>query len=157
MKAQMIKAFDAVRSGEKRRNTSTSNDPQGARIPCPPADPDRERHAGLRRAYAAPPGATVPAQPGEFGPSGPWLGRNAPLERFVRASPHPSSSVVAKGIHNVGRLIAACDKAGLPAPARKALNMLADQLIDSQKKIGALTADIRADAQANDAAQRLQK
>ena len=94
---------------------------------------------------------------GEFGPSGPWLGRNAPLERFVRASPHPSSSVVAKGIHNVGRLIAACDKAGLPAPARKALNMLADQLIDSQKKIEALTADIRADAQANDAAQRLQK
>jgi len=75
----------------------------------------------------------------------------------VRASPHPSSSVVAKGIHNVGCLIAACDKAGLPAPARKALNMLADQLIDSQKKIEALTADIRADAQANDAAQRLQK
>ena len=75
----------------------------------------------------------------------------------MRASPHPSSSVVAKGIHNVGRLIAACDKAGLPAPARKALNMLADQLIDSQKKIEALTADIRADAQANDAAQRLQK
>jgi len=120
------------------------------------ADPDRERHAGLRRAYAAPPGATVPAQPGEFGPSGPWLGRNAPLERFVRASPHPSSSVVAKGIHNVGRLIAACDKAGLPAPARKALNMLADQLIDSQKKIEALTADIRADASASEAAQRLQ-
>ena len=53
--------------------------------------------------------------------------------------------------------MSACDKAGLPAPARKALNMLADQLIDSQKKIEALTADIRADAQANDAAQRLQK
>ena len=64
--------------------------------------------------------------------------------------------VVAKGIHNVGRLIAACDKAGLPAPARKALNMLADQLIETQKKIEALTADIRADASANEAAQRLQ-
>ena len=75
----------------------------------------------------------------------------------MRASPHPSSSVVAKGIHNVGCLIAACDKAGLPAPARKALNMLADQLVDTQKKIDDLTADIRADAQANDAAQRLQK
>lgn len=64
--------------------------------------------------------------------------------------------VVAKGIHNVGRLIAACDKAGLPAPARKALNMLADQLIETQKKIEALTADIRADASASEAAQRLQ-
>lgn len=62
----------------------------------------------------------------------------------------------AKGIHNIGRLIAACDKAGLPAPARKALNMLADQLIETQKKIAALTADIRADASASEAAQRLQ-
>ena len=52
--------------------------------------------------------------------------------------------------------MSACDKAGLPAPARKALNMLADQLIDSQKKIEALTADIRADASASEAAQRLQ-
>ena len=74
----------------------------------------------------------------------------------MRASPHPSSSVVPKGIHNVERLIAACDRVDLPTPARKALNLLADQLIDSQKKIDDLTADIRADAQANDAAQRLQ-
>jgi transposase len=64
--------------------------------------------------------------------------------------------VVPKGIHNVERLIAACDRADLPAPARKALNLLADQLADTQKKIDALTADIRADAKANEAAQRLQ-
>ncbi|MCA3435951.1 MAG: transposase [Rhodobacter sp.] len=46
--------------------------------------------------------------------------------------------------------------ADLPAPARKALNLLADQHADTQKKIEALTADIRADAKANEAAQRLQ-
>lgn len=64
--------------------------------------------------------------------------------------------VVPKGIHNVERLIAACDRADLPAPARKALNLLADQLADTQKKIDALTVDIRVDAKANEAAQRLQ-
>lgn len=64
--------------------------------------------------------------------------------------------VFAKGIHNVDRLIAACDRADLPAPARKALNLLADQLVDTQRKIEDLTADIRADARASDAAQRLQ-
>ena len=61
-----------------------------------------------------------------------------------------------RGIHDVERLIAACDRVDLPTPARKALNLLADQLVDTQKKIDDLTADIRADAQANDAAQRLQ-
>lgn len=64
--------------------------------------------------------------------------------------------VVPKGIHNVERLIAACDRADLPAPARKAQNLPADQLADMQNKIEALTADIRADAKANEAAQRLQ-
>ena len=50
----------------------------------------------------------------------------------------------------------ACDRADLPTPARKALNLLADQLVDTQKKIEELTADIRADAKANEEAQRLQ-
>lgn len=64
--------------------------------------------------------------------------------------------VVPKGIHNAERLIAACDGADLPASARKALNLLADQLVDAQKKIEALTADIHADARGNEDAQRLQ-
>ena len=64
--------------------------------------------------------------------------------------------VVAKGIHNVERLIMACEQAELPAPARKALSLLADQLIDTQRKIEALTADIRASAKTNEDAQRLQ-
>lgn len=64
--------------------------------------------------------------------------------------------VVAKGIHDVERPIAAREGADLPTPARKALNPLADQLVDTQRKIETLTADIRADARANEAAQRLQ-
>lgn len=86
---------------------------------------------------------------------------------FVGKTPHPGrflvlltldefGIVVPKGVHNVERLIAACDGVDLPVPARKALNLLADQLVDTQKKIKELTADIRADARANDAAQRLQ-
>ena len=74
----------------------------------------------------------------------------------MRAHPGEFGIVVPKGIDTVERLIAACDRAGLPAPARKALNLLADQRADTQKKIEALTADIRADAKANKAAQRLQ-
>ena len=74
----------------------------------------------------------------------------------IRAHLGEFGIVVAKGIHNIDRLIATCDRADLPAPARKALNLLADQLVDTQRKIEDLTADIHADAKANDAAQRLQ-
>jgi len=42
--------------------------------------------------------------------------------------------VIPKGSHNVERLIMACDRADLPAPAHKALNLLADQLVDTQKR-----------------------
>jgi transposase len=74
----------------------------------------------------------------------------------IRAHLGEFGVVVAKGIHNADRLIAACDRADLPVPARKALNLLADQLIDTQRKIAELTTDIHADAKANEAAQRLQ-
>ena len=64
--------------------------------------------------------------------------------------------VVPKGIQNVERLIMACEQASFPAAARKALNLLSNQLLDTQKEIEDLTADIRADAKANQDAQRLQ-
>lgn len=48
-----------------------------------------------------------------------------------------------------------CDRADLPAPAGKALNLLADQLVDTQKRIEELTADVKADANTNAAAKRL--
>ena len=67
-----------------------------------------------------------------------------------------SAPLAGQGIHNVERLIMACEQADLPAPARKALSLLADQLIDTQKKFEDLTADIRADAKTNEDAQRLQ-
>jgi len=50
-------------------------------------------------------------------------------------------TIVAKGIHHADRLIAARDRADLPAPARRALNLLADQLVDTHGKITDLTAD----------------
>jgi transposase len=49
----------------------------------------------------------------------------------MRAHPGEFGIVVPKGIDTVERLIAACDRAGLPAPARKALNLLADQRADT--------------------------
>lgn len=64
--------------------------------------------------------------------------------------------VVPKGIHNVERLIMAREQAKLPTAARKALSLLADKLIDTQKKIEDLTANIRADGKANEDVQRLQ-
>jgi transposase len=80
----------------------------------------------------------------------------AHLGEFGIVTPEACLRHDAKGIHNIDRLIATCDRADLPAPARKALNLLADQLVDTQRKIEDLTADIHADAKANDAAQRLQ-
>ena len=96
---------------------------------------------------------TIRAHLSEFGPSGPWLGRNAPPERFMRAGPHPSSSVVAKGIHNVDRLLEAARD--LPEAARPAVDMLANQLRETQEKIDDLTARIEAAQKAGPLARRL--
>ena len=85
---------------------------------------------------------TIRAHLTEFGPRGPWLGRNLPPEGFVRASPHPSSSVVAKGMHNVDRLLEATAQA--PEAARPALDLLADQLRDLRDRIETVTKRIEA-------------
>jgi len=74
----------------------------------------------------------------------------------IRAHPGEFGSVIPTGIQNVNRLIEACEHTKLPAVARKALNLLADQLIDTQQRIAELTADIRVDASANAPAKRLQ-
>ncbi len=73
----------------------------------------------------------------------------------IRAHLGEFGVVIPKGIQNVGRLIEACDTAQLPAKARVALNLLVDQLVDTQKKIADLSADVRADAKTNEGAQRL--
>lgn len=74
----------------------------------------------------------------------------------IRAHLGEFGLVMPRGIRNVGRLIEARDQANLPAAAHEALNLLADQLVDTQRKIADLTADVRADAIANEAAPRLQ-
>ena len=74
----------------------------------------------------------------------------------IRAHLGEFGVVMPKGIQNVGRLIEARDQANLPAAAHKALNLLADQLVNTQKKIADVTADVRADAIANEAALRRQ-
>jgi transposase len=74
----------------------------------------------------------------------------------IRAHLGEFGVVVPKGIHNAERLIVACDDVGLPETARCALNLLADQLIDTQRKIAELSADVHKDAKNNEAARRLQ-
>lgn len=94
---------------------------------------------------------TIRAHLAEFGPCGPWFGRNAPPERFVRAGPHPSPSVVAKGIHDVDRLLAAAEQA--PEATRPALDLLADQLRELRARIETVTQRVEA-AQRDDALAR---
>ena len=53
----------------------------------------------------------------------------------TRAHPGEFGIVLPKGIRNADRLIAARHRTDLPAPARKAVNLLADQLVDTQRKI----------------------
>ena len=64
----------------------------------------------------------------------------------IRAHLGEFGIVLPKGIHNAERLIVACDNTDLPVPALKALNLLADQLVDTQKRIDDLTADVHSDA-----------
>lgn len=78
------------------------------------------------------------------------------LVNAIRAHLGEFGITIPKGIQNVNRLIEACENAKLPAVARNALNLLADQLVDTQKRITALTAELKADASTNEAARRLQ-
>ena len=59
------------------------------------------------------------------------------LVNTIRAHLSEFGIVVAKGIHNVDRLLAATTE--LPAAARPAVDLLADQLRDTQEKIDELT------------------
>ncbi len=74
----------------------------------------------------------------------------------IRAHLGEFGIVIPKGIQNTDRLIEACDEAKLPATARNALNLLADQLVDTQEKIKELTAEVSRSATTDEAARRLQ-
>ena len=75
------------------------------------------------------------------------------LVNTIRAHLCEFGIVVAKGIHNVDRLLEAAKD--LPATARPAVDMLADQLRETQEKIDDLTARIEAAQKTDPLAKRL--
>ena len=58
-------------------------------------------------------------------------------------------------MHNVGALLEASARAGLPACARVPLRLLADQFFQTRERIDQLTRDIRCEAEASEVAKRL--
>ena len=75
------------------------------------------------------------------------------LVNTIRAHLSEFGIVVAKGIHNVDRLLAATTE--LPAAARPAVDLLADQLRETQEKIDEVTARIEAAQRTDPLARRL--
>jgi transposase len=75
------------------------------------------------------------------------------LVNTIRAHLSEFGIVVAKGIHNVDRLLEAAKD--LPAAARSAIDLLADQLRETQEKIDAVTRRIEAAQKADPLARRL--
>lgn len=73
----------------------------------------------------------------------------------IRAHLGEFGIVAAKGVHNVGRLLDAGERANLPASARGPLRLLADQFFQTREKIDALTREIRREAEASPSARRL--
>ncbi|MCZ4263072.1 IS110 family transposase [Limimaricola sp. G21655-S1] len=74
----------------------------------------------------------------------------------IRAHLGEFGIVAAKGVHNIGRLLEAGERAHPPATARRPLRLLADQFFQTQEKIGELTREIRREAEASAPAKRLQ-
>lgn len=75
------------------------------------------------------------------------------LVNTIRAHLSESGIVVAKGIHNVERLLAAATD--LPAAVRPAVDLLADQLRETQEKIDTVTERIEAAQRTDPLARRL--
>ena len=78
------------------------------------------------------------------------------LSNAIRAHLGEFGIVTAKGVHNVGRLLSLAEAASLPAPARQSIQVLADQFHDTHERIEAITTDIKAEAQRDAVAKRLQ-
>lgn len=78
------------------------------------------------------------------------------LANAIRAHPSEFGIVVPKGVHNMSRLIAEAEKADLPAEARMPLDLLAGQFRDTKQRIDTMTSQIKADAEADETARRLQ-
>lgn len=78
------------------------------------------------------------------------------LANAIRAHLGEFGIVVPKGVHNMGRLIAEAEQADLPAEARMPLDLFAGQFRDTKQRIDVMTAQIKADAEVDETARRLQ-
>ena len=78
------------------------------------------------------------------------------LANAIRAHLGEFGIVTAKGVHNVERLLTLAKAASLPAPARQSIQLLADQFRDTHDRIEAITTGIKAEAQKDAVAKRLQ-
>lgn len=79
------------------------------------------------------------------------------LANAIRAHLGEFGLVVAKGVHNMGRLVAEAEAADLPAEARMPLDLPVGPFADTKARIDAITADLRRAAGADDTARRLQR
>ena len=78
------------------------------------------------------------------------------LSNAIRAHLNEFGVVVPKGVHNIGRLLAEAEAADLPPEVRTPLDLLAGQFRDTRQRIDMLTGQIKADAEADETARRLQ-
>jgi transposase len=78
------------------------------------------------------------------------------ISNAIRAHLGEFGIVTAKGVHNVGRLLTLSEEAALPEGARQSIRLLADQFRDTHDRIDAITAEIKAEAQEDTVATRLQ-
>ena len=74
----------------------------------------------------------------------------------IRAHLGEFGIVVARGVHNIERLLTLADAATLPAPAHQSILLLAEQFRETHARIEAVTTDIKAEAQKDAVARRLQ-
>lgn len=78
------------------------------------------------------------------------------LANALRAHLGEFGLVVPKGVHNLGRLVAAAEASELPTEARMPLDLLVGQFRDTKARIDTITARIKAAAEADETARRLQ-
>jgi transposase len=78
------------------------------------------------------------------------------LANAIRAHLGEFGVVVPKGVHNMSRLIAEAETADLPPEARLPLDLLASQFRDTKQRIDTITLQLKADAESDETACRLQ-
>lgn len=78
------------------------------------------------------------------------------LANAIRAHRGEFGIVVAKGVHNMGRLVEAAGAADLPQAARLPLDLLVRQFTETKGRIDTITAELRRAADSDEVTRRLQ-